>query len=79
MARYHHVLQVENNRKDEVKRLYREKGLKAGLNVEETVDRRRHIRQMQQQLKERQIEEALIKVGVNFSLPKVQPCFCSLT
>lgn len=52
----------EQHRLQEARRVDRERQLQAGLRDEESFERRRYLRQVQQELKERQLESDLLKV-----------------
>lgn len=52
----------EEHRQEEARRVERERRLHSGLVQEEGVHRRRYVRQVQEELKERRTESALLKV-----------------
>lgn len=52
----------EQHRQQEARRVDRERQLQAGLRDEDSFDRKRHLRQVQQELKEREMESALLRV-----------------
>lgn len=54
----------EQHRQQEAQRVDRERQLEASLRGEEGHERRRYLRQVQQELREKQIESALVKVCV---------------
>lgn len=58
----------EQHRLQEAKRVDRERQLQACLRDEESFERRSYLRQVQQELKERQLESALQKVCSLFVL-----------
>lgn len=53
----------EAHRQQESRRVDRERQLQASLREEESSERKRYLRQVQEELKERQMESALLKVG----------------
>lgn len=55
----------EQHRQQEARRVDRERQLQACLTEEESFEKKRYLRQVQQELKERQIESALLKVCVS--------------
>lgn len=59
----------EEQRQQEARRVDREKQMQASLRDEEGFERRRYTRQVQEELKERQMESALLRVG--FSVVQV--------
>ncbi|MED6233907.1 hypothetical protein ATANTOWER_018955 [Ataeniobius toweri] len=61
LGRQQRAQSQEALRQEEVKRLVRDRQLRAGLKEEDTVERRRYVRHVQQQNMERQTEDALIK------------------
>lgn len=54
----------EEHRQQEAQRVDRDRRLQTSLLQEESVHRRRFVRQAQEELKERQTESALLKVSV---------------
>lgn len=58
----------EQQRQQEARRVERDRQLQAGLRDEESFVTRRHLRQVQEELKERQMESALLKVFSQFVL-----------
>lgn len=52
----------EQLRQQEARRVDRERQLQAGVRDEENSEKRRYLRQVQDELKERQMESALLKV-----------------
>lgn len=52
----------EEHRQQEAQRVERERRLQSSLMQEEGVHRRRYVRQVQEELKERQTQSALLKV-----------------
>lgn len=61
----------EERRQQEARRLDRERQMQASLRDEESHERRRYLRQVQEEVKERQVESALLKVW----FPVVQVMF----
>lgn len=57
----------EQHRQQEAQRVDRERQVQASLREEEGFERRRYLRQVQQELKEKQIESALLKVCLSVS------------
>lgn len=53
----------EQHRQEEARRVDRERRQQASLRDEESFENRKYLRQVQQELKEREMESALLKVG----------------
>ncbi|KAM3877008.1 zinc finger protein 280C-like [Diretmus argenteus] len=51
----------EEQREQQTKRINRDKQVQAGLMTEERVEKKRHLREVQDEFRERQIEDALLK------------------
>lgn len=64
----------EEHRQQEARRVNRERQLQACLREEESSERKRYLRQVQEELKERQIESTLLKV--RFLLPRLSLPSC---
>lgn len=63
----------EEHRQQEARRVDRDRQLQACLRDEESSERRRYLRQVQEELKERQMESALLKVGVSVTQAAMLP------
>lgn len=63
----------EEHRQQEARRVDRDRQLQACLREEESSERRRYLRQVQEELKERQMESALLKVGVSVTQAAMLP------